>query len=62
MNLNYTYEQDGKFFIGWFDNHPEHPTQAFSISGLEDNLRDIFTLIQEGTLEVKKHGVLEVAG
>jgi predicted RNase H-like HicB family nuclease len=61
MELRYTYEADGKFFVGYLDDYPEHPTQAFSVEELEENLRDIFDLIQDGTLEAKKHGILQLA-
>ena len=61
MELRYTYEVDGKFFVGYLDEYPEHPTQAFSIEELEKNLADIFDLIQNGTLAEKKHGVLQMA-
>jgi hypothetical protein len=61
MEMRYTYEVDGKFLVGYLDEYPEHPTQAFSVEELEENLRDIFDLIRNGTLEVKKHGVLQLA-
>jgi predicted RNase H-like HicB family nuclease len=53
MEMRYTYETDGKFLVGYLDEYPEHPTQAFSIEELEENLKDIFALIQDGTLEAK---------
>jgi predicted RNase H-like HicB family nuclease len=60
MEIRYTYKQDGKFLIGHINEYPEYPTQAFSIEELETNLQDIFTMIQNGTLEVyNKHGVME---
>ena len=62
MKLKYTYKQDGKFFIGRLDEYPEYPTQAFDIRELEENLLDIYQMIQRGELESEsKHGVLEVA-
>jgi predicted RNase H-like HicB family nuclease len=61
MEMKYTYEADGKFLVGHLEEYPEHPTQAFSVEELEENLKDIFALIQDGTLEVKKHGVLQPA-
>jgi predicted RNase H-like HicB family nuclease len=60
MEIRYTYKQDGKFLIGHINEYPEYPTQAFSIEELEENLQDIFGMIQDGTLEVyNKHGVME---
>ena len=63
MEIKYIYKQDRQFFIGHINEYPEYPTQAFSIDELEANLLDIFTMIQDGTLEVyNKHGVMEAAG
>ncbi|MCL2008710.1 MAG: type II toxin-antitoxin system HicB family antitoxin [Treponema sp.] len=62
MKLKYTYEKDGEFFIGYLDDYPEHPTQGENLRDLEENLMDIYKLIQEGELETRKHGILEIAG
>jgi len=63
MQIKYTYKQDGKFLIGHIDEYPEYPTQAFSIKELEENLHDIYEMINDGTLEVyNQHGVMEMAG
>jgi len=63
MQIKYTYKQDGKFLIGHIDEYPEYPTQAFSVKELEENLYDIYEMINNGTLEVyNKHGVMEMAG
>jgi len=61
MILKYTYEMDGNFYIGYLDDYPEHPTQGENLKDFEENLIDIFNMIQDGTLETKKHGVLEYA-
>jgi len=62
MQIRYTYKEDGKFLIGHIDEYPEYPTQAFSIEELELNLRDIYEMINNGTLEVhNRHGVMEMA-
>jgi len=62
MQVRYTYKEDGKFLIGHIDEYPEYPTQAFSIEELELNLRDIYEMISNGTLEVhNRHGVMEMA-
>ena len=62
MELKYTYQQEGKFFIGRLVDHPEFPTEATSISQLEEYLLDIYQMIQNGELksESSKLGVLEV--
>jgi hypothetical protein len=28
INLKYTYEMDGDFFVGYLDDYPEFPTQG----------------------------------
>ena len=62
MQVKYTYKQDGKFLIGHIDEYPEYPTQAFSIKELEENLQDIYEMINDGTFEAhNKHGVMEMA-
>jgi hypothetical protein len=60
MKLTYSYEREGKFYVGWLDAYPDQPTQAFSIVELEDNLRDIYGLILDGTLTSEGHGVLQI--
>ena len=52
---------DGDFYVGYLDDYPEHPTQGESLEEFKENLLDIHKMIQEGTLETKKHGVLEIA-
>jgi len=62
MQVKYTYKQDGKFLIGHIDEYPEYPTQAFSVKELEENLQDIYEMINDETLEIhNKHGVMEMA-
>lgn len=62
MNLRYTYEMDDDFFVGYLDEYPEYPTQGENLKDFEENLMDIYEMIQDGILEVsKKHGVLELA-
>jgi len=48
MQVKYTYKQDGKFLIGHIDEYPEYPTQAFSVKKLEENLQDIYEMINDG--------------
>jgi len=62
VKLRYTYEMDGNFFVGYLDDYPEYPTQGEDLKDFEENLLDIYEMIQDGTLDVRqKHGVLEVA-
>ena len=61
MKLKYTYEIEDDFYIGYLDDYPEHPTQGESLKDLEENLLDIYKMIQSGELEIKKYGVLEIS-
>ena len=62
MNIKYTYEMDGDFFVGYLDDYPEYPTQGENLSDFEENLLDIFNMIKEGVLEARiRHGILEIA-
>ncbi|MDR1179890.1 MAG: type II toxin-antitoxin system HicB family antitoxin [Spirochaetales bacterium] len=61
MELKYTYTKEKKYLVGYLDDYPEHPTQGIDVKELEANFTEIYTLIQDGTLEVKEHkGVLRV--
>ena len=55
MKLNYTYEMEGDFFVGYLDDYPEHPTQGENLKDFEENLLDIYQMIRDGTLEVRKN-------
>jgi len=61
ITLKYSYEMDGSFFVGYLNDYPEHPTQGENLKDFEENLLDIYRLVQDGTLEVRKQGVLEIA-
>jgi hypothetical protein len=61
MELPYTYEKGEKFLVGHLDDYPEYPTQGVDLKDLEDHLQDIYSMIQDGTLEPKQHGILKIA-
>jgi hypothetical protein len=62
MALHYTYEMEGRFYVGCLDDYPEYPTQGENLKDFEENLLDIYEMIRDGTLETtKQHGVLEMA-
>ena len=61
MELSYTYEKGEKYLVGYLDDYPEHPTQGENIQDLEEHLKEIYSLIQDGTLDVKHHGILKIA-
>jgi len=54
MELKYTYEMDGSFYVGYLDDYPEHPTQGETLKDFEENLLDIYNLINDGTLQARK--------
>ncbi|MCL1929002.1 MAG: hypothetical protein FWG07_09475 [Treponema sp.] len=63
IKLRYTYEMDGEYLVGHLDDYPEYPTQGENLKDFEENLADIYEMIQDGTLDVRqKHGVLEIVG
>ena len=51
MELQYTYWQDGSFFVGFLEDYPEDSTQGFSLAELEEALLEIYEIKQEE----KKH-------
>jgi len=61
MELAYTYEKGEKFLVGYLDDYPEYPTQGEDIQDLEEHLKDIYRMVQDGTLEPKLHGILKIA-
>ena len=61
MELPYTYEKGEKYLVGHLDDYPEYPTQGEDQNDLEEHLKEIYRLIQDGTLEPKYHGVLKIA-
>jgi len=61
MELAYTYEKGEKFLVGYLDDYPEYPTQGEDIQDLEEHLKEIYRMVQDGTLEPKLHGILKIA-
>jgi hypothetical protein len=49
--LCYTYEMDDEFFVGYLDDYPEYPTQGENLKDFEENLLDIYGMVQDGTLD-----------
>jgi len=47
MELEYTYWQDGEFFVGFLDNYPDDSTQGVSLKELEEALLEIYEVKQE---------------
>ena len=47
MELEYTYWQDGEFFIGFLNDYPNDSTQGLSLSELEEALLEVYEIRQE---------------
>jgi len=47
MELQYTYWQDGAFFVGFLDDYPDDSTQGVSLAELEEALIEIYEIRQE---------------
>ena len=51
MELQYTYWNDGSFFVGFLNDYPDDSTQGVSLAELEEALIEIYQIKQEE----KKH-------
>lgn len=40
-NVKYTFWQDGEFFLGFLNEHPDYWTQGYSKGELIENLKDL---------------------
>ena len=47
MELQYTYWQDGAFFLGFLDDYPDDSTQGVSLAELEEALIEVYQIKQE---------------
>ena len=46
--VQYTFWQDGEFFIGYLSEYPDYETQGFSKEELLENLKDLLKDIESG--------------
>ena len=63
MELEYTYWQDGLFFVGFLNDYPEDSTQGFSLAELEEALIEVYEIKQEEKkhlAEIRKTGKLKL--
>ncbi|GHV10613.1 hypothetical protein FACS189491_00450 [Spirochaetia bacterium] len=51
MELEYTYWQDGTFFVGFLNEYPDDSTQGLTLAELEEALLEVYEIRQEE----KKH-------
>ncbi|MCL2558689.1 MAG: type II toxin-antitoxin system HicB family antitoxin [Treponema sp.] len=47
MELDYTYWQDGDFFVGFLNDYPDDSTQGHSLAELEEALVEVWEIRQE---------------
>ena len=58
----FTYWQDGEFFLGFLNDYPDYQTQAFSKEELIENLKDLLKDLESGGVPfIKKVEDLVVA-
>jgi predicted RNase H-like HicB family nuclease len=61
--VQYTFWQDGEFFIGYLNEYPEYQTQGYSKEELLENLKDLLQDIESGEIPfIRKVEEMEVAG
>jgi hypothetical protein len=64
MELQYTYWQDGAFFVGFLDDYPDDSTQGVSLTELEEALIEIYEVKQEEKRHlaaIRKTGKIKVS-
>jgi predicted RNase H-like HicB family nuclease len=63
MELQYTYWQDGNFFVGFLDDFPDDSTQGVSLAELEEALVEVYEIKQEERkhlAEIRKTGKIRI--
>ena len=59
---NYIYWQEDEMWIGYLEEYPDYWTQGETIEELEENLRDIYKELTNGSIPcVRRVAELEVA-
>jgi len=53
--LEYTYWQDGEFFLGHLNEFPDYETQGFSKDELVENLKDLLLDLESGQVPYFRH-------
>lgn len=62
QTVKFVYWQDGEFWIGYFEEFPEHGTQGESFEDLKEHLQDLYKDLTSGELSnIKRVAELEVA-
>jgi len=53
--LEYTYWQDGEYFIGHLNDFPDYETQGFSKDELMENLKDLIVDLESNEIPFVRH-------
>ena len=53
--LEYTFWQDGEYFLGYLNEYPDCETQAFSKEELIENLKDLLIDLESGEVPYVRH-------
>ena len=63
MELEYTYWQDGIYFVGFLNDYQDDSTQELSLAELEDALVEVYEIRQEEKnhlAQIRKTGILKI--
>jgi hypothetical protein len=63
VELQYTYWQDGAFFVGFLNDYPDDSTQGVSLAELEESLVEIYEVKQEEKkhlASIRKTGMIKI--
>lgn len=62
QKTRFTYWQDGYMWLGYLQDYPDYMTQGETLKELEENLKDIYDELANGSIPcVRKMAELEVA-
>ena len=62
-NVQYTFWQDGDFFLGFLNDYPDYETQGYSKEELLENLQDLLKDLESGEVPfIKKVEEMVIAG
>jgi predicted RNase H-like HicB family nuclease len=53
--LEFTFWQDGEFYIGHLNDYPDYDTQGYSKDELVENLKDLLTDLESGRVPYIRH-------
>ena len=63
MELQYTYWQEGQFYVGFLNDYPDDSTQGVSLAELEEALAEVYEIKQEEKkhlAEIRKTGKIKI--